>query len=58
MAKITKRQKQILELLEEVEQPCNGAQAIEALKTVSGKVSKFDETLELHMRTGYRSKTR
>lgn len=52
MAKITKRQKQILELLEEREQPCTGLEAIEALKKVSEKVSKFDETLEVHMRLG------
>ncbi|HSA06533.1 MAG TPA: 50S ribosomal protein L1 [Candidatus Gastranaerophilales bacterium] len=52
MAKITKRQQQILELLEDVEQPCTGKMAIETLKKVSKKLSKFDETLEAHMRLG------
>lgn len=52
MAKITKRQQKILELLEEREQPCSGKQAIETLKKVSKEVSKFDETLEIHLRLG------
>ena len=52
MAKITKRQQKILELLEEREQPCTGAEAIETLKKVSKEVSKFDETFEVHMRLG------
>ena len=52
MAKITKRQQKILELHEEREQPCTGAEAIETLKKVSKEVSKFDETFEVHMRLG------
>ncbi len=52
MPKLTKRQQQILELLEETEQPCTGFKAIESLKAISEKVSKFDETLEIHMRLG------
>lgn len=52
MAKITKRQQKILELLEEREQPCTGELAIETLQKVSKEVSKFDETLEVHMRLG------
>jgi len=52
MAKVTKRQQKILEFLEEKEQPCTGADAIEVLKKISTDVSKFDETLELHMRLG------
>jgi len=52
MAKITKRQQKILELLEEREQPCKGSEAIETIKKISEEVSKFDETLEIHMRLG------
>ena len=52
MAKTTKRQQKILELLEEVQQPSTAFDAIKALKTISKEVSKFDETLEVHMRLG------
>ena len=52
MPKITKRQQKILELLEEKEQPCTGSEAIEMLQKISKEVSKFDETLEIHMRLG------
>jgi len=52
MAKITKRQQKILEFLEDVEQPCSGMAAIKQLKKISSEVSKFDETLECHMRLG------
>lgn len=52
MAKITKRNQQELEMLEEIEQPCSPADAVKVLKTISGKVSKFDETMECHMRLG------
>lgn len=49
---MTKRQKKLLELLEDINQPCSGKEAIEALKKISKEVSKFDETLECHMRLG------
>ncbi len=52
MSKVTKRQQKILELLEDVEQPSSGKKAIETLKAVSKEVSKFDETLEAHLRLG------
>jgi large subunit ribosomal protein L1 len=52
MAKITKRQQKILEFLEDIEQPCSGMDAIKQLKKISSEVSKFDETLECHMRLG------
>lgn len=52
MAKITKRQQKILEFLEDLEQPCSGMEAIKQLKKISSEVSKFDETLECHMRLG------
>ena len=52
MSRITKRQQIVLEMLEEVEQPCNPADAIKALRSISSKVSKFNETVECHMRLG------
>ncbi len=52
MTKLTKKSKQVLELLEEVNQPTTGVEAIKVLKEVSAKTSKFDETLELHMKLG------
>lgn len=52
MAKVTKRQQKMLELLEEVDQPCFPIDAVKALKKISGEVSKFDETMECHMRLG------
>lgn len=52
MAKLTKRKKQILELIETIEQPATSAEAIKKLKEVAAAVSKYDETLEVHMRLG------
>jgi len=52
MAKITKRQQKFLEMLEDLEQPSLGFDAIKKLNTISESVSKFDETLECHMRLG------
>lgn len=52
MPKTTKRKQKILELLEDVKQPCAGKEAIATLKKVSKEVSKFDETLEVHFRLG------
>lgn len=52
MTRVTKRQQKILDLLEEIEQPSTGLKAIEMLKKISGELSKFDETLECHMRLG------
>lgn len=52
MAKLTKRQQKILELLEEVDQPCLPIDGVKALKNICGEVSKFDETMECHMRLG------
>lgn len=52
MAKLTKRQQKTLEMLEEVEQPCLGIDAVKQLKKISSEISKFDETLECHMRLG------
>ncbi len=52
MAKITKRKQKILELMESIEQPANSAEAIKKLKEVAKAISKFDETMEVHMRLG------
>ena len=52
MPKLTIRQQKILELLEDVQQPSTGMDAIKALKKINSEVSKFDETLEVHMRLG------
>ncbi|MDD3013124.1 MAG: 50S ribosomal protein L1 [Candidatus Gastranaerophilales bacterium] len=52
MAKLTNRQKKFLEMLEDVEQPSLGFEAIKNLKNISKELSKFDETLECHMRLG------
>jgi len=52
MTKLTKKAKQVLEMLENVNQPTTGVEAIKVLKDISAKSSKFDETLELHMKLG------
>lgn len=39
-------------MLEEIEQPCSAMDAIKFLKKASAELSKFDETLECHMRLG------
>ena len=52
MTKMTKKVKQTLELLENVSQPTTGVEAIKVLKDIASKTSKFDETLELHMKLG------
>lgn len=52
MTKITKRQKIYLDMLEDVDQPCLSYDAIKKLKEIADKLSKFDETLECHMRLG------
>ncbi|MBO5948375.1 50S ribosomal protein L1 [bacterium] len=52
MSKVTKKQKKINELLEGFEQPTSAVEAIKMLQKVSKEVSKFNETLECHMRLG------
>ncbi len=52
MTKMTKRAKNIQAVLENVEQPVAGVEAIKLLKKISTENSKFDETLELHMKLG------
>ena len=52
MAKLTKKQKKIQELLADFTQPSTALEAIKKLQEVAGATSKFDETLECHMRLG------
>ena len=52
MAKLTKRQQKINELMEGFVQPSTALEAIKKLQEVAGATSKFDETLECHMRLG------
>jgi large subunit ribosomal protein L1 len=52
MAKLTKRQQKINEMMEGFVQPSSALEAIKKLQEVAGATSKFDETLECHMRLG------
>lgn len=52
MAKLTKKQQKIQELLEGFEQPSNAATAIKKLQEISKETSKFNETVEAHFRLG------
>ncbi len=52
MAKLTKKQKKMAEMLEGFEQPSTAVDAIKKLKEISSEVSKFNETVECHMRLG------
>ena len=52
MSKITKKQKKMQEMLEGFVQPATAADTIKKLKEISKEVSKFNETVECHMRLG------
>ena len=52
MAKLTKRQQKINELMADFVQPATALDAIKKLQEVNSATSKFDETLECHMRLG------
>ena len=52
MAKLTKKQQKIQELLEGFEQPTSAAEAIKKLQEISKETSKFNETVEAHFRLG------
>ncbi len=52
MAKLTKRQQKINEMMEGFVQPSSAMDAIKKLQEVATATSKFDETLECHMRLG------
>ena len=52
MSKLTKKQQKINELLEGFNQPATAKDALAKLQEISKAVSKFDETVECHMRLG------
>ena len=52
MSKITKKQKKLQELLADFAQPVSGREALTKLQEISKEVSKFNETVECHMRLG------
>ena len=52
MAKLTKRQKKINEMLADFAQPTSAMEAIKKLQEIAAATAKFDETLEVHMRLG------
>ena len=52
MAKLTKKQQKTKELLVGFEQPASISAAIDKLQEVSKEISKFNETVECHMRLG------
>jgi len=52
MAKLTKKQQKLQELLEGFEQPSSAANAVKKLQEVSKETSKFNETVECHFRLG------
>ena len=52
MSKITKKQRKMQEMLEGFEQPSTAVNAVKKLQEISKEVSKFNETVECHMRLG------
>lgn len=52
MAKLTKKQQKMQEMLEGFQQPSNATDAIKKLQEISKAVSKFNETVECHFRLG------
>ena len=52
MTKTTKKQKKMQEMLEGFTQPASAVDSIKKLKEISKEVSKFNETVECHMRLG------
>ena len=52
MSKLTKKQRKLQELLADFNQPVSGQEALTKLQEISKEVSKFNETVECHMRLG------
>ena len=52
MAKLTKKQQKMQQMLEGFTQPATAVDTIKKLKEISKEVSKFNETVECHMRLG------
>ena len=52
MSKLTKKQQKVRQMLEGFNQPAAAVDTIRKLKEISKEVSKFNETVECHMRLG------
>lgn len=52
MSKLTKKQQKMQDMLADFQQPTNASEAIKKLQEISKEVSKFNETVECHMRLG------
>ena len=52
MSKLTKKQQKMQQMLEGFNQPATAVDAIKKLQEISKEVSKFNETVECHMRLG------
>ena len=52
MSKLTKKQQKTREMLEGFNQPATAVDAIKKLQEIAKEVSKFNETVECHMRLG------
>ena len=52
MGKLTKKQQKMQEMLEDFQQPTSAVEAIKKLQEISKAVSKFNETVECHLRLG------
>ena len=52
MAKLTKKQRKMQEMLADFTQPATAVDCIKKLKEISKELSKFNETVECHMRLG------
>lgn len=52
MAKLTKKQKKIQEIMEGFEQPSSATNAVKKLQEIAKETSKFNETVECHFRLG------
>ena len=52
MSKLTKKQKKVQEMLADFTQPSTAVDALKKLQEISKETSKFNETVECHMRLG------
>ena len=52
MSKLTKKQQKVQEMLADFTQPATAVDALKKLQEISKETSKFNETVECHMRLG------
>ena len=52
MSKLTKKQQKVQEMLADFAQPATAVDALKKLQEISKATSKFNETVECHMRLG------